>query len=221
MKLIFLIFVSLFLLRTSSAETLPQNYRIELNTEHNKNLQQKDFHTLKEQLQYEFENMDWIQDSTLKTKERAMPYNLGNVPEDASYLYAQADEQQTITAELAGLGELNYAEVEYGVLQYCTKLSQNIQAKSLVETDIAEQQKFLQYFFPIILAEFPEIKSIFYACPEITEDKITIRFRCNFSREADTLSYAIADAVAITENNKWVLYEFQIGKQEYEKIEWN
>lgn len=200
------------------AQPLPQNDKGEVEEVENPI---PAFTTLKEKLKYKFDNIYWIKDDSLKTTELAMPYNLGDTKTDASYLYAQANTSDAIVAELEGLGELNYFGVEYDVLQYCEKLSKDIIAKSLPDTDVFSKRQFLKYFFNIALSELPNVTSIFYARPEIYEDKISTSFRLNFSQTEEGISYALAKAVAISENDRWVLYEFQIGNVEYEKIEQN
>lgn len=179
------------------------------------------FFTLKDGLQHKFDNIHWVNGEAIKTKVLQMPYNLDEVPSEKTYAYSQADITGAINPRLEGIGELEYFGVPYDALQYCEKLATSIQAKHIELEEVSIARQFLKYFFEIVLGEVPKLTSVFYGRPEIFDNKLNVNYRLNFSKSELGLEYLIAKVVAVFENEKWLLYEFEIGKMQYDNIEQN
>lgn len=179
------------------------------------------FFTLKDELQYKFDNIHWVNGDKIKTRVLPMPYNLDKVPSEETYTYAQANITGAINPRLEGIGELDYFGVPYDALQYCEKFAVSIKEKRLTLEEVSLARPFLKYFFEVVLREVPNPTSVFYGRPEIFDNKLNVNYRLNFTKTELGLEYLIAKVVAIFENEKWTLYEFEIGKIQYDNIEQN
>lgn len=216
MKRIYLLYFLSFLNILLFATPYPQNFE---KAYQERSDQEPVFNTLKDELTYTFDNIRWVSDGSLKSRTLAMPYKLEEQKQSEVYLFAQVNEKSLIKASLEGLGELNYVAVEQKALDYCKLFSEKLRSKKLDDTEVSQSRPFLKYFFESLLSEYPEARSVFYGRPERYDDIVEMRFRLNFSQSEAGLAYALVKASAVNENEKLVLYDFEIGNIKYEKIE--
>lgn len=222
MKRILFLFAMQLFCAAMFAEPLSQQY--ETPAAHKESETEKtlpEFFTLKDKLQYEFDNLHWLDGKALKTPKLAIPYNIGETAGEVAYTYAQANAADAIQPELEGLGALDYFGVPYTDMQYCEKLAASIQKKTIDTSAVSAARQFVKYFFETVLNALPPVQSVFYGRPELTDDMLRMQFRLNFSETEAGLGYAIAKAGAVYEHENLLLCEFEIGKMHYEKIKQN
>ena len=190
-----------------------------LDTSESQDTLETSYSTYKEYLEVQFDKTAWTDGTNLLLPDVSMPYNLSSVDTELAYLYSQASVGPLIYGELDGIGELNYAGIPYDILVCCKNISPFIKQKSIDQTLVHSTRIFLQYFFPIVLSEFPEITDVFFGRPELAGDSFTVPFRLNFHSEDARISYLIVQATFTYETETWKLFEFEVGKVQYESVE--
>ena len=161
----------------------------------------------------------WTSSESLLLEEVDMPYNLNDVTFSQVSMYSQGNDSSLIFPEFTSMGDTNYFGTPYDILQTCIGFKSFLKQKKISLEDVYSERPFLAYFFPVVLSNVPEVKSVFFARPELNGETFTTLFRLNLNSDGQNISYIVVKATHKHETEKWTLYEFEVGAIQNERIE--